>query len=904
MARFGAVVQPGLSTERETDRQMLQKRENFEGYATPPTAVAAAGRDSELDSVAALRAKLWLNGYPPVPVYSPEHDSNPPGKRGKRPIGNGWQGRARLTPPEAATAAPDLRALNTGILCDGFRNVDVDIDDAALAGEVRALAVAKLGYTIWRSRADLPRGLLLYRAAYGKPGKVTIEGATHDPKNSISCKVEVLGFGQQFVAYGQHESGKKLNWFPVGPADLPRDELPAVAEDKICEFLEEVAKLIGAQPPGGPGGGNRGEAAPTPDELLAAFPDDLAVVVSAMPNDKQFDDRTVWTKLAHGLAAAFANDPGRARELWLEHAHKRPQMPDDAAEQLWDTLGDQHQTGWAAILKMAGEYEECRVAVAHYRRLLDGKRATDAFAAEPKGSEDATDWPEPLDFLADAELTGAPELRPEHLPEAIGPFVFDSAARMGVDPAAVALAALVSLASVIDDDWRIQPKENDDTWTENPRIWGAIVGDPSMLKTPIIRVTTAPIDKLETQARERHEQAMLRYRCDLKAWKDAGSDPELEPKHPRLDRYMVEGTTTDALTEVLRDDYQATQRAPAGKVLIRQDEMAEWVASFDRYRSGGKGSADRGAYLRLYNGGRHTIDRVGRGAFAMPNWSACILGGIQPGPIQAIAKNAADDGLLQRFCYCVPARQSRGEDRRPDSAALARYAALFPALAALHPTNSFGVGIRPVVLRAEAHAHRLTILDLAEALAAMPDASDRLKSALGKWPGLWARITLLFHLTEMADARARGATAEVVDFIGVGAAAAATSYMRDILLPHLLRAEAIMFATEQTGHAGWIASFILAHGESRIAARDIVRNYRPLRAPESRRELLETMASMEAMGWVRAEAKSGHRQPTAWQVNTKVHSTFAERAGREKAERQAAVARVRKKLALHSRQGG
>ena len=95
--------------------------------------------------------------------------------------------------------------------------------------------------------------------------------------------------------------------------------------------------------------------------------------------------------------------------------------------------------------------------------------------------QDEVEWSEPLDFLADGDITGAPELRAEHLPEAIVPFVFDTAARMGVDPAAVALAALVALASVMDDNG-IQPKQDDTTWTENPRIWGAIVGDPSMLK--------------------------------------------------------------------------------------------------------------------------------------------------------------------------------------------------------------------------------------------------------------------------------------------------------------------------------------------------------------------------------------------------------------------------------------
>lgn len=524
-----------------------------------------------------------------------------------------------------------------------------------------------------------------------------------------------------------------------------------------------------------------------------------------------------------------------------------------------------------------------------------------ATAAEAAPSDSG--WPEPLDFLADAEMTGAPELVPEHLPEAIAPFVFDTAARMGVDPAAVALAALVSLASVMSDDWRIQPKQSDDTWTEAPRIWGALVGEPSMLKTPILAVTTAPIDKMEAEARDRHENAMRSHRSAMKAWKDAGGDPADEPKPPRLDRFMVEGTTTEALTEALRNDFQATQHAPSGKVLIRQDEMSEWVASFDKYRSGGRGSADRGAYLRLYNGGRYTIDRVNRGTFAVPNWSACILGGIQPGPIRQIAKDAADDGLLQRFCYCVPAHQARGEDRLPDAAAMARYAALFPTLAALRPANGIWTSAQAVVLHADAHQHRLAMLDLTEALQAMPDASDRLKSALGKWPGLWARLVLVFHLIGLADARARGEGHQGdVANVAKGGVTTATSYMRDILLPHLLRADAVMFATEQTGHARWIGGFILAKGQDRVAARDIMRAYGALRAPERRRELLDVMSSLETMGWVRAEEQNDGRPPVAWRVNPKVLQGFAERGKLERARRQEVKDRIRETLAKHMKQ--
>ena len=43
------------------------------------------------------------------------------------------------------------------------------------------------------------------------------------------------------------------------------------------------------------------------------------------------------------------------------------------------------------------------------------------------------------------------------------------------------MACLVSCASVMSDDWRLQPKRHDYTWTESPRLWAAIVGDPSIL---------------------------------------------------------------------------------------------------------------------------------------------------------------------------------------------------------------------------------------------------------------------------------------------------------------------------------------------------------------------------------------------------------------------------------------
>lgn len=492
-------------------------------------------------------------------------------------------------------------------------------------------------------------------------------------------------------------------------------------------------------------------------------------------------------------------------------------------------------------------------------------------------------WPSPLDFFADQD--GAPpELRPEHLPAALCGFVKDASERMGVDPTSVAMGCLVACAAVISDDWSIQPKRHDPTWTENPRLWAAIVGDPSILKTPVIAVCTRPIDHLDAEARSRHQQDMQDHKAALAAWKAAEhNDGTPEPKAPKLARYMVEGATVEAISEALRDDAEARQYAPAGKVLSRHDEMSEFFGNLDRYKAGGRGSGDRGAYLRLYNGGRYTIDRIARGSFAVPNWSACFLGGIQPGPIQKIAKDTSDDGLLQRFIYCVPAWQQPGLDRAPDITAARRYEALLPRLAGMRPPKLIGgSSSNVVVLHDRAHQYREDIDALARAMAALPDTSPRLRATFGKWSGLFARLCLTFHLIEVADAAPVSAQAPYVDVVSEETARRAAAFMQDIVLPHLLRAEAMMFRSVQTSHAQWIAGHILAHGLERITSRDVVRAYGALRAPEARDELAAVMAGLVTIGWLEPEIPANSAKPVwAWRVNPAVHVAFAARAARE-----------------------
>src|ERR1700733_5756264 len=105
---------------------------------------------AQIASVSSLRARLWEGGFRPVAVYNivlGEENS------GKNPRGREWEKRARRDPPEASERAPDENALNTGVLCDGLRAIDIDVEDREIVGKLKYAILTKWGETAIRFRA-------------------------------------------------------------------------------------------------------------------------------------------------------------------------------------------------------------------------------------------------------------------------------------------------------------------------------------------------------------------------------------------------------------------------------------------------------------------------------------------------------------------------------------------------------------------------------------------------------------------------------------------------------------------------------------------------------------------------------------------------------------------------------
>lgn len=179
-----------------------------------------------------LGAQLLELGYIPIPILPSE----------KAPALAGWQ-RARLK----ASDFDRYPGHGVGIVCGRGPHpvmaVDIDVTDAELAVRGERLAEEMLGHTVVRV-GKAPKVLLVFRAA--SEGWTKITGPWLTDLSGVNHRCEVLGAGQQFVAYGTHQTtGRPYEWTDLmgGLLSVRADELPVVTQRQLTDFVEAFTKL-------------------------------------------------------------------------------------------------------------------------------------------------------------------------------------------------------------------------------------------------------------------------------------------------------------------------------------------------------------------------------------------------------------------------------------------------------------------------------------------------------------------------------------------------------------------------------------------------------------------------------------------------------------------------------------
>lgn len=290
------------------------------------------------DEVARLRKQMWTAEFRPIPVRNAD-DSGP--SPGKRPDGANWQVLARQNPPYAVEAPVSPAALNTGLLCDGLRPLDIDVEDEATAARIRMLALDMLGPGPVKTRSNSVKCTILYRAAEGEPRKLHRTGASHDSKTAgASMKIEVLGWGNQMVAYGLHETGVAIQWENnMGPGTgVVLADLAPVTEEQVERFLDAAGELIGATTQTRQM--SLDETSVHPPRMqhhgAEAEPSDVARALNVIPNDGPADWND-WKRI--GLAAYAATggswDGFDAFDSW---SRKNPAYDARKTQQAWEEM--------------------------------------------------------------------------------------------------------------------------------------------------------------------------------------------------------------------------------------------------------------------------------------------------------------------------------------------------------------------------------------------------------------------------------------------------------------------------------------------------------------------------------------------------------------------------------------
>lgn len=319
---------------------------------------------------------------------------------------------------------------------------------------------------------------------------------------------------------------------------------------------------------------------------------------------------------------------------------------------------------------------------------------------------------------------------------------------VGCDPVVPLMAGLAAISAAVDKrtSLRINP-----TWKVPPNFWVMTIGEPSDKKTPGSKPMFTPLYKLELADKERYQTEMLiwqgkeaKYAAEMKAYKEWQASPESGfpgaippqvtplPPQPQSLRLIV----TDATTQKL---FSMAEGRPAG-FLLYLDEMNRWLSKLSDSRT----TDDRTCWIKGYETGPATMDRVGSGTTEVDNFALSVYGNCQPQVFMQNVVPASADGIMQRFLP-VPLDPSKNKvwtQALPEFMSSAYdYEQLIVRTHAL-PTMDYTFSADAMEVF-QSFSHWVIGIQKAEKTLS---SSVPYQTALGKLDGQAARLILLLHI--------------------------------------------------------------------------------------------------------------------------------------------------------------
>lgn len=274
--------------------------------------------------------QLRERGYTVVPVKSGQ----------KRPMIDGWQ---NLDPTETELrkwAEREYKNGNIGINTRHTPAVDIDVYDPDLAQEMEDWLISEFGADICIRVGRAPKRLVVFRTddPFKKLWTTYTDGTTEH-------KLEILGAGQQFVAYGIHpDTHAPYRWTSLDdPLTVDADDLPLLTLDMAQLIIEKFSLMCEERgwsclrkTSGALAADGDIEGLETYKPILALSRESVLETLDLIPNDDAgFED---WLEVGMALHHQFDGDSD-GLELWHDWSAQSTKCEPAEVNRRWESFG-------------------------------------------------------------------------------------------------------------------------------------------------------------------------------------------------------------------------------------------------------------------------------------------------------------------------------------------------------------------------------------------------------------------------------------------------------------------------------------------------------------------------------------------------------------------------------------
>lgn len=369
-------------------------------------------------------------------------------------------------------------------------------------------------------------------------------------------------------------------------------------------------------------------------------------------------------------------------------------------------------------------------------RNMNGQGSTSQAISTPASEP----WPEPIQLY---EEPNVPEFPVSVFPPELARYVTQLAKSLNAPVDFVATSVLDISAGMIGNARRLKLS---DIQEQPALIYAAMVGLPGTVKSPVLKLLTAPLDRIQMQWNQEYLDAM-------EEWNKDKDDEETEKKpRPQLKVLVARNATTESIAHALHYN-------PRGFVQPF-DELAGLFCGLNQYKS--SAGNDRQFYLSCW--AQETINvlrkidlKDGIPPLFVVNPCLSIIGGIQPDLLATIRGRSArrgepipDDGGLDRFLVTWPKTLPDVADEPGfmSQSDLAIWPCVVDMLVKQLPYDPTTKSL--VALSGEAQAQWLKLTRAHAAEVNDPEFPEHLRGAWAKFKGYAGRLTLVIHVLRWA----------------------------------------------------------------------------------------------------------------------------------------------------------